>query len=425
MSSIDLVLMGVQNLWRRKLRTILTILGVLIGTSSIIVMLSLGFGMNRYFEKEMSTWGNLTNITVHKGWSEIPGKKQPELNDKAIESFLQIENVVAVSPNVDTYGLVKTGKFEANLTIKGMTPKSMEAFDFQASEGRLLQDKDKLEVVVGSEVANNFYNPKSRTYQEPNINLMKDRFVLSFENYDSNGQAKKTEYKIKIVGVLEPGDWESNYSMYMNLHELEKIIKNNQASQPGQGNRPKKKEYQQATIKVNDMKNVEAVQKVITDSGYEAYSLNEQLESIKKQTAGIQAMLGGIGAISLLVAAIGITNTMVMSIYERTKEIGVMKVIGASIKDIKRLFLFESALIGVIGGMVGVGFSYILSFVLNKFSYVFGGMIGLYDADKISVIPGWLALAALVFSAIIGLVSGYFPARRAMNLSALEAIKTE
>ena len=159
--------------------------------------------------------------------------------------------------------------------------------------------------------------------------------------------------------------------------------------------------------------------------GHEAYSLNDQLEYTKKQAATIQAVLGGIGGVSLLVAAIGITNTMVMSIYERTKEIGIMKVIGASLKDIKKLFLFESALIGLFGGMLGIGFSYSLSYLVNKFSYQFGEALGAYGASKISIIPIWLVIVAMAFSALIGIISGYFPARRAMNLSALEAIRTE
>ena len=163
--------------------------------------------------------------------------------------------------------------------------------------------------------------------------------------------------------------------------------------------------------------------------GHEAYSLNDELESFKQQALVIQAILGGIGAISLLVAAIGIANTMVMSIYERTKEIGVMKVIGASLKDIKRLFLFESALIGLTGGVFGVGLSYLISFLMNKFGSQFvqlGMMMGPGGGEaRISIIPVWLALAALGFSALIGVISGYFPARRAMNLSALDAIRSE
>ena len=432
MSNIDLFVMGFKNLWRRKLRTFLTVLGVIIGASSIIVMLSLGFGMSKAFEEQIAQWGSLTTINVHKGWdAPQPGKKELDLDDKAVASFKTLTNVVAVSPTLETYGSIINGRYVASGSIRGIDPDSMEAFGFEAAEGRLLNNNDSLTVVFGGQMQYNFYEPKARTYREPKINLMKDRMTLTLDpNYGwSNPGEKKPnykEYKIKVAGVLTEGNWETNYGIYMPLQDLQKLMKEkekaeNQKSQQGK----KESGYSQINVKVNDMKNVQEVQKNIKDMGYEAYSLNDQLESMKKQAAVIQAVLGGIGAVSLLVAAIGITNTMVMSIYERTKEIGIMKVIGASLKDIKRLFLFESALIGLTGGIFGVGFSYLISFVINKFSSQFGEALGSYGSTKISIIPIWLVFAAMGFSSLIGIVSGYFPARRAMNLSALEAIRTE
>ena len=433
MNRIDLFRMGIQNLWRRKLRTVLTVLGVIIGTSSIIVMLSLGFGMSVSFEEQMAQWGSLTTINVHKGWSDVPGKKIEALDDKAVASFKDIPNVVAVSPAVETYGMIINGRYEAHAQIKGIDPDAMEAFGYEVSEGRLLNNSDDLSVVFGAEVKGNFYDPKSRVWKEAKVNLMRDRMTLKMDDgYSPPGEnrPKPKEYKLKTAGIMAPGDdWETNYSIYMPLAQVQKLIKEREESQnQGQGQqsgRKKETGYNQINIKVNDMKNVQTVQETIKGMGHEAYSLNEQLESMKQQAGMIQAVLGGIGAVSLVVAAIGITNTMVMSIYERTKEIGVMKVIGASLKDIKNLFLFESAIIGLVGGLVGVGFSYLLSFIVNKFSHIFGPLLGLWDATTISIIPIWLAFAALGFSAIIGVLSGYFPARRAMNLSALEAIRTE
>ncbi len=427
MNKIDLFLMGAKNLWRRKLRTFLTILGVIIGASSIIVMLSLGFGMKIGFEEQMAQWGSLTTIDVYKGWSEIPGKEEIELNDKAVADFRALKNVLAVSPTLETYGTIINGKYIAQMPIKGIDPESMESFGFQIEEGRFFNKTDDLAVIFGGQVKYNFYDPKARVYREPKINLMKDRMILTMNpnygySYPGEKKVNYKEYKIKTAGVLaESNDWEMNYGVYMPITEVQKLVKEKEKAegvkpQPG---KPKEPGYNQVRIKV------QTVQQTIKDMGHQAYSLNDELESMKKQAGMIQAVLGGIGAVSLVVAAIGITNTMVMSIYERTKEIGVMKVIGASLKDIKNLFLFESALIGIIGGFVGVGFSYLLSFVVNKFSHIFGPMLGLWDATTISVIPIWLAMAALVFSMLIGVLSGYFPARRAMNLSALEAIRTE
>lgn len=440
MNNMDLFRMGIKNLWRRKLRTFLTILGVIIGASSIIVMLSLGFGMTQSFEDQVSQWGDLTTINVRKQWIDqpIPAQKQVSLDDKAVITFKELPNVIAVSPTLETYGTIKIGKYESNAPIRGIDPDTMEAFGFETQEGRLLNNNDKLSVVFGGQMKNSFYDPKSRVWREVDVDLMKDRMILTLEGgYIPPSGVEETkkpkEYEIKSVGVLTEGNWETGYGVYMPLNEVEKLIKEQEKDQGRKPDKNKTTGYEQVNVKVNTMDNVSTVQKTIKDMGHEAYSLNDELESFKQQALVIQAVLGGIGAISLLVAAIGITNTMIMSIYERTKEIGVMKVIGASIKDIKRLFLFESALIGLVGGILGVGMSYGISYLMNKFGANFlGNGMGMGmgmgiggETTKISIIPIWLVFAAMGFSAIIGIISGYFPARRAMNLSAIEAIRTE
>ena len=140
----------------------------------------------------------------------------------------------------------------------------------------------------------------------------------------------------------------------------------------------------------------------------------------------IQAVLGGIGAVSLLVAAIGIANTMMMSIYERTKEIGVMKVIGCDMGNIGGMFLMEAGYIGFFGGIAGIGFSYLISFIINTAASGGGDVLGLGGGTgNISRIPLWLALLSVGFAILIGMISGFLPARRAMQLSPLAAIKNE
>ncbi len=123
-------------------------------------------------------------------------------------------------------------------------------------------------------------------------------------------------------------------------------------------------------MKVKNINDVQRVQQQIKDGGFYADSLTDILESMQKATAGIQKVLGAIGAVSLLVAAIGIANTMVMSVYERTREIGIMKVIGASLADIRKLFLFESGMIGFFGGVLGAAFSYGVSYLINTTGFV-------------------------------------------------------
>ena len=170
------------------------------------------------------------------------------------------------------------------------------------------------------------------------------------------------------------------------------------------------------------MDNVMEVQNAITDMGYQAYSNMQWLEQAQEQMDMIQAVLGGIGAVSLFVAAIGIANTMMMSIYERTKEIGVLKVLGCAMGDIRSMFLMEAGFIGFMGGAAGLGLSYGVSKLVNRF--LGSSFMGMGSGD-ISRIPLWLSAAAVVFAIFIGMLAGLFPALRAMKLSPLAAIRNE
>ena len=176
----------------------------------------------------------------------------------------------------------------------------------------------------------------------------------------------------------------------------------------------------------------------IKDMGFETYSLDSIREPMQKQMQQQQLFLGSLAAISLLVAAIGITNTMIMSIYERTREIGVMKVLGCKIGNIRVVFLMEAGLIGFCGGVMGVAVSFGISKLLNYLAVsgslgegggflgsLMGGMGMMSGGSQLSIIPLWLIVASIVFATVIGLVSGFYPANRAVKISALEAIKHE
>ncbi|MBO5666814.1 MAG: FtsX-like permease family protein, partial [Firmicutes bacterium] len=186
------------------------------------------------------------------------------------------------------------------------------------------------------------------------------------------------------------------------------------------------KTYSQAWVYVEDIDKVQDVIEVLKDDmGYHTYSPTDFLNAMQDTANMIQMVLGGIGGISLFVAALGITNTMIMSIYERTREIGVMKVIGANLKDIRKMFLIEAGLIGFGGGIIGLVVSFVISFLMNHVLVgVLGSVIGMVGS-KISIIPWYVALGALAFATFVGVVAGYGPARRAMNLSALESLRNE
>ena len=437
MNRRDMIDMALRNLWKRRLRTALTVLGVVIGTASIVVMVSIGIGMNKGFASQLENWGSLQVIDVYpSGGMEYDKetdsmkqtKKQDELNAKAVESFRQMEHVEAVSPVINEYLYLVTGKLVADASIIGIEPGAMTALGYQVAEGRALTEEDSKAIVVGGSVE--FYNPKLSwemrySSEPPKVDVLNEKLSLTWDwNYGTRNADKSIKpIKVDAVGTL-PADGNNSWSIIMPIKELENLQKEKKKWEESQSegntssNSRKSKEYERVMVKVDEIDNVQKVQQQIKDMGFRASSLTDQLEAMKETTRMLRLVLGAIGAISMVVAAISITNTMVMAIYERTKEIGIMKVIGASLKDIKGLFLTEAAFIGFSGGIIGIIVSYGASFLVNFVAQRQGSTMQ-------SAIPIWLALGGVAFSTAVGVIVGYLPAKRAMKLSALMAIKTE
>ena len=435
----DLVSMALKNLASRKLRTFLTVLGVVIGATSIIVMLSLGFGLQQTQENFLKSMGDLTTLDIHENYAPDASGKEKKLNDLAVSEAKEIKHVDAVMPIVNTEGYLVSGRYKNDwTTIVGITPDSMEKFGFKIDEGRLLNSGDKNVVVLGGGIGKNFRDPKRPAIDTSSkIKPMKSKIELTLgSSYDDENSptenVKKYSEKLKVAGVLvdNENDWENNTSIFMPIEYLKKIKQSSNAALPAEQREKATNDYSTIKVKVDDVENVKEVQDKLKELGYQTSGMTDWLESTKQSARIFQAIFGGIGAIAFIVAAIGITNTMIMSIYERTKEIGVMKVIGASIKDIEKLFLVESGFIGFFGGILGVVVSLIISFLFNILAkgWLLSNMIGTDDMSidaKISVIPIWLIIVALLFSTFVGVLSGYLPAKRAMKLSALEAIRSE
>lgn len=434
MTSFDLMLMGIKNLWRRKTRTILTVLGVVIGTTAIVVMLSLGFGLQRAREAQIEKMGGLTTIEVRKPWSAPTRNGQKKdadaiyMDDEAVGLFKGMPNVTGVLATKNTQIQLRVGKKQSWNDVLAVDFAELQKFGYKLGDGEWPDEFSKNGIVVGAKTHMNFYDPNSRfgMPSEEGVDIHSGALKCFIEGEYYGDGKKKRPFALDVVGTMEAKDtWEDNTS-YMSFYTYEKLKEQNDRKY-GNNERKRKKpgtkedKFDTIKVKVDKLDNVLDVQQQIRDMGYEAFSNAEWMEGEQNQTVIIQGVLGGIGGVSLLIAAIGITNTMIMSIYERTREIGVMKVLGARLKDIKNLFLFEAALIGLFGGTLGLGLSLGASQIINK---LFASMSAGFFEGGISYIPGYLMLAALIFSTLIGIVSGYYPARRAMKLSALKAIST-
>lgn len=424
----DLLSIAFLNLWRRKLRAFLTVLGMTIGVASIVVMVSLGIGIREATIQSFAGTGSLTLIQV-SSWSYVDKgdgrgtSRETELNKKSVEAFKQLPGVRAAMPMVETWGLLKSGKYVSDISILGVDKELAEEFDLTLSEGEYPEARrgSTLEMVVGSYALQWMRDPntgKEAIDRDGNPKVGIDsRFQLTFDysNFYSWGgestQPKGAIYKIDMVGkMLDTG----NYAYYclMEMSQLEKLMKDNKSFTGSSGDG----KYNQVLVKCEELSDVKAVKTAIENMGYGTYSMQDAVEMAEEQTARIQYLLGAIGGVSLLVAAIGIINTMMMSIYERTKEIGIIKVLGCRMSNIAGMFLAESAFIGLFGGGLGLGVSYGLGMLLNAV---------LASSGLTSVIPLYLAVGAVIFSVFVGLVSGLYPAIRAMRLSPLAAIRNE
>lgn len=431
MKLIDFAEMGFKNLWRRKLRTILTMVGVSIGAFSIVIMLSLGIAMTEGYKNQLAEWGSLTKIEINRYsyvYDEESGmgmSQENTLDDTLVQTLTSMDHVRAVTPILNVSGQLKSGKYQAWVSITGIDPDTLEYFDFpELASGDYISNENPTALLFGQDAVY-FYNPKSNNYgygrNENLVDLMNDTIKITFD--DTYGDKVPKYNKIPVAGILAECNNEANYNTYAPIEQVKKWYKEQQESRDNKDR--KEFSYQSIWVSVDDTKYVEEVQDKIKELGYSAYSRADELNNVTQMSNTLQLILGGIGAVSLLVSAIGIANTMIMSIYERTKEIGVMKVLGCIVTDIRKLFLFEASIIGLLGGGLGLGLSYLASFLLNKYAPQIGEVLGLNSQYDISIIPLWLALAALVFSILIGIVSGLYPAIKATKIKAIEAMRTE
>ncbi|WP_302412608.1 ABC transporter permease [uncultured Gemmiger sp.] len=462
----DEISLSARNLLRRKGRTALTLVGVVIGTCMVVLMISLGIAQTKTNEEMLQSWGDLTQVQIY-GYGTMMGSdgKPLYLDDAAIANIKQIPHVAAATPYAQAYNLEgeitagRNGRYTSDIyNLIGIDPTALEPMGFALQNGSwptntpASEKATKLQVLVGSSTGYNFQDsrksfnsPKRYRYEgqtdangkelPPFVDIDKDKMTLTIKTGEGSTE-KSRSWELEIVGVLEPdgakGYWTQS-GIVLRIQDMKMLQKlyNDMTK-----TKEESKSYDQVYVKVDDLSNVTDVETAIHELGFtNTYSMNQQREEMQKQVMNSQMIFGGIAAVSLLVAAINIINTMTMAIYERTREIGVMKVLGCELGNIRTMFLLESSTIGFIGGLIGLGISLIASFVLNNLSTLGQGLDlsglmggGYYmggGGGTISIIPPWLMLAALVFATLVGLVAGILPANKAVKISALEAIRHE
>ncbi len=393
--------------------------GVIIGTAAVITLVSLAAGSEKKITEQMQTsFGDVNQIVIFGPDSGMMGgpspteeesskQKAPDLDEDFVKKLEKMDGFEAVMPirNLGSIDL-KYKKRSGNGQFQAVDPKYFKKYKLKIAQGSSLGNGKK--IVIGYQVAKQLFGKK---FKLPN---KKFQATFAGSNGPESGSQKAT--KLKIAGVLKSKGGENDYTVYISEKKgksLARIF----------GLNFNKKKYEQIFLKADSPESAEKLNNELKKMNLFTMSMQDMIKGMKKVFLILYALLGGIGAIALVVAALGITNTMTMAIYERTKEIGIFKALGTSNRKVMQLFIMEAAAIGFLGGIFGVFLGFMASKVINLIiAYTQNMKIA---SAQILYTPVWLMVFGVAFATVIALLAGIFPAARAARLSPLNALRHE
>lgn len=396
--------MALSILYHSKIRSWLTIIGIVIGIGAVVTIISLSDSLSANMESRLSDM-DLTLITITPGYTKAsstmgpPGMREgitstdAELTKKDIRALKLIDNIDHISGQISGRESVYYMGESTTLSISGVDPQVwqyMVTYDLES--GRLLDPTDKYVAVIGYKVATEMF--------DDSISL--NRIITI------NGKS------VRVVGILASG--ESDSSVFMPIGAAVELIEDE-----------KPDVYDSIVVKADDVDNVKTVkEKIETKLMISRNVMNEKdrdfsvsdslsmAETVSEMMTSMSLFLGAIAAVSLVVGSVGIANTMFTSVLEKTKDIGTMKAIGATNMDIMMIFLFNSALVGFVGGVIGILLSIILTYFMGK----------LMSISDITVAP-YLVILGISIAIVIGVISGVVPAYNASKMKPVDALRYE
>ncbi len=381
-------------------RTWLTILGMGVGTGAVVTLVGLGFGLQKIILEQIVFGETLLSLSVNN-----PVSKSVTLDKKTVEALRKIDNVKDVAPLASLPALITFGGLTGNTFIEGADPAFFRYTGAHAVAGELFAEGDDAAnangVILSKAVLKLFEikDPMQVIGKKVTFRV----FVPKEGSSDSEEVTLEKEYK--IIGVTN----EENFiASILTLSEFSSHL-----TVPF---------YEKAQVRVTKSEFLDAAQKAVVEKGFTVTALSKTVDQANKIFGGIQVVLAVFGGIALIVSAIGMFNTMTVTLLERTGEIGVMRTLGASSGDIKILFISEAVIVGILGGvvgiMLGVGIGWTLNGMMNVAASKFGG-----KSVSLFVYPLNFLLFITAFSGIVGFITGVFPARRAAALNPLDAIR--
>lgn len=416
-----------MNMKRRRARTVLTILGVTIGVISVVALLALGLGIKKELLAGYTDESNVKKIIVT--CPSNAKEKTKFLTERTLAKLAELDKVDYIYPRCEVDVQMKLGNYAAYCTLIGLPAEQLN--NIQVVEGSAFSgSSQKPSLTMGNSMGYIFYNMDvGISYQEAKGGSMSD--LLGENLLVQFGYGEDAFYTKLAVSAVMSGDaddfGEDSMNVFCDMETMKRYLKSNATEngilgQPldGNGNPYQEWIYSSAVVVADDIDDVDFVVKKLQDMGYQTSNDKEYLENARRTIHVIQVLLGGIGMIALVVAVIGISNTMTTSVYDRVNEIGVLKVIGCDTDELLLMFLFESGVLGFAGGVLGVLCALGIKGIINRAAVA---MLGFDAGTELAVIPFWLAGCGVLIATVLGILAGYIPARWASRLNPLTAVR--
>jgi ABC-type antimicrobial peptide transport system permease subunit len=451
MKSRDLTDLALRNLREALLRNSLTTLGVAVGVASFVAILSLGVGLQQMASKRLSQSGLFDTIFVTpKNNFRGPGRPQREaesdkpprpLDDDARRELEKLPNVLEVYPQVRFFTEVRFNDKPFGTVVAGMPDSSRNSGAFDGMKGNFFSSNTADEAILQIEFAKDLSkDPPSLLGQNLTLRYAERQAIPAATNDPSSSSGDAgggfsvvpKELNLKIVGIVEtepaagfggvgnarlliPLETASKLRAAQ-VNDLRDIVRGAGAST--------KAVYPALSVRAKSPSHVQQLEATILNSGFNAFSLLDASNSLRTFFKVFDLLLGIFGSLALAVATLGIVNTLVMAILERRREIGVLKALGAADSDVQQLFFVEAGVMGFLGGVLGVGFGWLLGRAISFGTNVYLKRQSL-NPIELSSVPWWLAILALIFAIIVSLVAGLYPASRAAKLNPVDALRYE
>lgn len=418
-------------MWKRKTRTIFTMMGVIIGCLAIFIIISITNGFERYLTYEMESLMDTSVISIYPNWkSETEDNKdsttKTKLTDKNVEELNKLGYFSEVIPKRYAHTQIKYGKNQTYARILA-NDKANLISESSLLAGKVPKNRSK-ELLLGYDVAKELlgYSWEDKVKDDSEFQkLIGKRVKLGGEDFGSDDKGnplKSKQITCNIVRILSSGNGQKNYEIQGSRKLVEDIIK----GAPLVDEEFLKEQlttYEGIDVRVDDKEMLESYEGTLRNMGYQTSSFKEFEKQTRSMLLGVNIILGSLAGISLLVAALGITNTMDMAIYERNREIGVIKVIGGSVRDVIKIFVGEACTISITGGFISIILGVLATLGINSVAKsITENMMG-QPIEKISVPSFSLILGILVFCLVIGFIAGILPARKAAKTDVITAIR--